>query len=171
MNHKLKQITLISLLLMGTSAFAGIDNMSINAGVVNSTAGDADSSVGFCIAGEWSFQGDAVAKAKKGYDIYLDLGVNTIEDGYVTKFAIGGRYMVYDSVWLGASAGISGLSLTNDFYSATYSGFMYGINAKYNFTDNHGVLFEYRSATVSESTTGYGDVDLTTMCLSYNYSF
>jgi hypothetical protein len=171
MKKNLKSLAVASLLLMGTSAFARIDNMSINAGVVNTTAGDADSTTGISIGGEWSFQGNAKAKALKGYDIYLDLGYNTTDDGYVTKFAIAGRYMVYDSIWIGASAGVSGYSIDNDYYSTTYSGFMYGLNTKYSLTENHAILLEYRSATVYPSGSSYGDIDVSSVALSYSYSF
>jgi len=170
MNRKINTAVMVAGLLLGSNAFAGIDNMTIKVGGAN-TSIESVSSTGFSVGGEWSFIGNAQKRTKKGYDIYADIGYDSTDSGYVTKAAIGGRYNVGANIWLGALAGVSGVSVTNNNNSTDFSGFMFGANAKYEITPNHGVLVEYRSASVSPSDTTLVAVDVNTVSAYYSYSF
>jgi len=170
MKKQFRKVVLVGSLLLASSAFAGIDNMSIKLGASN-TSIESESSTGFGVGFEWSFIGNAETRIQKGWDIYMDLGYDSTDTGYITKAALGGRYNVGADIWLGATAGVSGVSLTNNNNSTDLSGFMYGVNAKYDITPNHGVNLEYRSASVTASTTGAIAVNADTIGLYYSYSF
>jgi len=171
MKKGLKSLVVASLLLVGSSAFAGIDNMSINIGGVSTSVEDT-SSTGLAVGFEWSFVGSARVREDSNFDAYLDLAYNMVEDGYVTKVALGARYEVAPKIWLGGSLGLSGLGLdtTDNFSAATLSGFMFGAHGKYEITQNHGVILEYRSASM-EDTSGLLKADVSSLSALYSYSF
>jgi len=171
MKKQLRKVILASSLLLASSVFAGIDNMSIKVGASNTTVGSEAASVGGGIGFEWSFIGNSQKRAKKGWDVYVDLGYDSTDTGYITKAALGGRYNVGADIWLGALAGVSGVSLTNNNNSTDLTGFMFGANTKYDITPNHGVNLEYRSASVTASTTGATAINADTIGLYYSYSF
>ena len=172
MKKCVKSLVVASLLLVGSSAMAGVDNMSINVGGSNTTVGSDSSSTGFSVGFEWSFLGSARVREDDNYDVFLDLAYNSVGNGYVTKVAIGARYEVAPKIWLGGSLGGSGFGLDTaaNFSSTTYSGFMYGVQAKYELTQNHGIILEYRNASMADPT-GLLSVDVGSLSALYSYSF
>jgi len=172
MKKGFKSLVVASLLLVGSSAMAGIDNMSINVGGANTTVGSASSSTGLAIGFEWSFLGNAKAREDDSYDVFFDVAYNSVKNGYVTKIGIGARYEVAPKIWLGGSFGASGFGLdnANNFNTTTYSGLMYGVHGKYELTQNHGVLLEYRNASMTDPT-GLISVDVSSLSALYSYSF
>jgi len=172
MKKSLRSLVAAGLLFSGSSMFAGVDNMSINVGGVSTTVESGSAKVGAAIGFEWSFMGSARVRENDKLDAFLDLAYNMVDNGYVTKVALGARYEVAPKIWLGGSLGLSGLgvSATNNFNSVTLSGFMYGLQGKYEFTPNHGVILEYRSAAMTD-TTGLLKTNVSSLSALYSYSF
>ncbi|MBU1994360.1 hypothetical protein KKC15_06590 [bacterium] len=108
----------------------------------------------------------------ESFDIYIPLNVAGYEDMYLASAGIGARYNVFDGIWLGATAEATSLSLSGDNSSSTsFIGGVYGGHVRYAFNPNHSLIAEYKTGSLTESESGLIDVDVSTMGLSYAYTF
>lgn len=151
----------LGLSLAATMAFAGgTDGFRVKVGASN-VSFDGESQSGVMIGMEKELK----------HNIYLGLAFSKVTDFTVTHFGLGGRYEIGKGFFLGANVDVMGVSLDGDNYSdSSYSGFSYGVDAKYEFNKNHSVFIDYKLGSVTAET-GASDIDVDTTLIGYTYSF
>ena len=163
MKKSLKGLIIASLLLTGSSIMASTDSLSYKVGGATTSIGGANTSTGLSFGMEFSFLGSARVREDDKYDVYLDFGISSFKGGNINKTMVGARYEIKPKIWLGGSIGLGGTS--------GFMGLMYGGHAKYEFTQNHGAILEYRIASMGDMSGLSNNVNASVLSLEYCYSF
>ncbi|EDZ62134.1 hypothetical protein SMGD1_0259 [Sulfurimonas gotlandica GD1] len=142
------------------------NNLSLNVGGAGTTI-ESKSYGGVSVGLEWSlwkFNNEKLVT-------YTGLGGASVNNGYFTYIGLGARYNIIDNLWIGIKANGSGLSSTDNSSNTDYIGFTYGVDAKYDFTRSHAAILSYIGGNLSASKTEVLNVDISSVSLSYVYSF
>ncbi len=178
---RLKLGVLVGALLLSSSVYARVDNLSYKIGAGSATLGGLTSTLGYASSGkdtngtglflgmEMSFMGSAQERQDDKFNTYLDYELQTLDGWYLASFGFGARYKIVHKVELGAKVLAQGLH--GAYTNVEFIGFGWGIDTKYSFSKNHGAVLGYTRATLTESSSGLLKTDATTLNLSYIYSF
>lgn len=140
---------------------AGVSSLNISGASDNRTGSSTES--GTYIGIELS-----LSKSKGSpNDFYLGYGYNMYDKMNFATYGMGYRYNIAPKIYIGGSFGISALGSDE---VSTFTGVTYGLETKYKFTSNHGILLKYTTGTLSDET-ALVKIDASTTVLSYSFSF
>lgn len=154
----------------GIKVGIGSTSFGVPETLVGQPIGSASSSTGAYIGSELAFIGyGLLSRRNSNYYFHLDFDLQLVENGYLLTTGFGGRYKVLPKLDIGAAVNVGILGIEND--GTNNIGFGWDVSAKYNFTENHGIIIEYSGYPELTNEESLISIDATNIVVAYVYTF